>query len=437
MEMVGFLEIGFALIVGLSFAFLLLVFSLFTRQDPPNTPHGSMGWPFCGETLGFLKPHTSYSLGSFLQQHISRYGKVFKSHLFGYPTIVSCDYELNTFILQNEEKLFESSYPKSLTGVVGELSLLIATGDTHKKLRNTIVNFIVTTKSRPDFLHSLENLSISTMESFKRCKQVSFLKEVKKFTFNLIVKHLLSIEPEDPMSLSMLQDFETYMHGFVSFPLNIAGTAYAKAVKARARLSSFLKGMIKERQKRDPGLKYDQDFLDVMMRNWSLSEEETVSVALDILLGGYETTAKLMSLVVYFLGKSPHHFHKFKEEHKAIRENKSAGEVLNWDDYLKMEFTQKVLPMLSGPHLDPLLHENPLDFNPTRWNDQTMGRKVLPFGGGPRHCPGSELAKLEIAFFLHHFVLNFRWKQKADDIPIAYPFVEFRSGLLLEIESTE
>jgi len=35
--------------------------------------------------------------------------------------------------------------------------------------------------------------------------------------------------------------------------------------------------------------------------------------------------------------------------------------------------------------------------------------KVAPFGGGPRLCPGADLAKVEIAFFLHHLVLNYRY----------------------------
>lgn len=39
---------------------------------------------------------------------------------------------------------------------------------------------------------------------------------------------------------------------------------------------------------------------------------------------------------------------------------------------------------------------------------QGTGKKFAPFGGGPRLCPGAELAKVETAFFLHHLVLNFK-----------------------------
>lgn len=33
----------------------------------------------------------------------------------------------------------------------------------------------------------------------------------------------------------------------------------------------------------------------------------------------------------------------------------------------------------------------------------------IPFGGGPRICPGADLAKLEISIFLHCFLLNYKW----------------------------
>ncbi|EPS61944.1 hypothetical protein M569_12848 [Genlisea aurea] len=57
----------------------------------------------------------------------------------------------------------------------------------------------------------------------------------------------------------------------------------------------------------------------------------------------------------------------------------------------------------------------------------------MPFGGGPRLCAGAELAKLEMAIFIHHLVLNFRWKLAGPDMPLAYPFVDFPKGLPISV----
>ncbi|TXG54752.1 hypothetical protein EZV62_020008 [Acer yangbiense] len=464
-----------SIVLALSFAiptlYFLVLHNLLSKQQPRNLPHGTMGWPICGETLTLLKPHRSNSMGTFLQQHCSRYGKVFKSHLFGSPAIVSCDNELNMFILQNEGKLFQASYPKAMHGILGNFSLLVVSRDLHKKLRNVVVSFTGSSKSTPAFLALVENLSISKIDSWAGCKEIPFCKEVREFALNLIVKQLLSIEPGEPQAFKILEDFRTYMKGFISLPVYIPGTPYANAVKARARLSSTVREIIKEREKGsvDEVLIREGDFLDVILSKGGLMDEEIVSIVLDILLGGYETTATLISLIVYFLGHSPIAFQTLKEEHQAIRKIKKDGEPLNWEDYQKMDFTSnviyeamrcgnvvkfvhrkalkdvkfkeywipsgwKVLPMFTGAHMDPSLHDNPSEFNPWRWTDKAMSKKVMPFGGGPRLCPGAELAKVEISFFLHHLVLNYRWKTKADDFPVAYPYVEFTRGLLLEIE---
>ncbi|PKI73717.1 hypothetical protein CRG98_005958 [Punica granatum] len=70
----------------------------------------------------------------------------------------------------------------------------------------------------------------------------------------------------------------------------------------------------------------------------------------------------------------------------------------------------KVLPMFTASHFDPDLHANPMEFDPWRWSkDKGTHKTVTPFGGGAQLCPGYGLAQVELAFFLHHLVLNYRY----------------------------
>uniref|UniRef100_A0A6N2MGE3 Cytochrome P450 724B1 n=1 Tax=Salix viminalis TaxID=40686 RepID=A0A6N2MGE3_SALVM len=436
-----------------------------------NVPKGSFGWPILGETLGFLKPHPSNTIGAFLQDHCSRYGNVFKSHLFFSPTVVSCDQELNYFILQNEGKLFQCSYPKPIHGILGNASMLVAVGDTHKRLRNVAISLVSITKSKPEFLNDIERIAVQILNSWKDKQQVMFCEEARKFSFNVIIKQVLGLTSEEPETGKILEDFLAFMRGLVSIPLYIPGTPYARAVQARSRISSRVKAIIEERRSRNGrscGVR--NDFLEILLSVDTLSEDEKVSFVLDSLLGGYETTSLLMAMVVHLLGQSPTASEQLKLEHEQIRSSKERDEFLNWEDYKKMGFTQnvinealrygnivkfvhrkalkdvkfrdhlipsgwKVLPVFTAVHLDSSVHANALQFHPWRWEaqDQTC-KKFTPFGGGSRCCPGSELAKIEIAFFLHHLLQNFRWTAEDVDQPMAYPYVEFGKGLLINLD---
>lgn len=47
----------------------------------------------------------------------------------------------------------------------------------------------------------------------------------------VVLKFVLNIEPQDPLAPKILEDFLTFMKGFVSIPLYVPGTPYAKAVQ--------------------------------------------------------------------------------------------------------------------------------------------------------------------------------------------------------------
>ncbi|TXG55600.1 hypothetical protein EZV62_020856 [Acer yangbiense] len=439
----GFWVVVFVgIVVGLLLSLILNHFHplLLKLGSGPVTTNlkGSFGWPLLGETLKFLKPHHSNSPGSFLQDHCSRYGKVFRTHLFFSPTIVSCDPELNYFILQNEGKLFQCSYPKPIHGILGNVSMLVAVGDTHKRLRNVALSLVTITKSKPEFLHDIERTAIQILDSWKDKPQVIFCEEARKFTFNVIVKQVLGLTPEEAVTTKILEDFLTFMRGLISLPINIPGTPYARAVKARSRISSTVKAIIEERRNNNNNYNdgdddensekrrnRNSDFLEILLCVDNLSEDEKVSFVLDSLLGGYETTSLLMAMVVHFLAHSP----------TALQQLKVINEALRFGNVVKFVHRKALKDVkFRAVHLDPSLHANADEFHPWRWESQEQTcKKFTPFGGGSRSCPGSELAKVEVAFFLHHLVQNFRTEDDEDQ-PMAYPYVEFQRGLVLNVE---
>lgn len=99
----------------------------------------------------------------------------------------------------------------------------------------------------------------------------------------------------------------------------------------------------------------------------------------------------------------------------------------------------KILPVLAAVHLDSSLYEDPQRFNPWRWKSSgssgglAQSSSFMPYGGGTRLCAGSELAKLEMAVFLHHLVLNFRWELAEPDQAFVFPFVDFPKGLPIRV----
>lgn len=54
---------------------------------------------------------------------------------------------------------------------------------------------------------------------------------MSQFTFNVVVKQVLGLKPDDIETSKILKDFLTFMRGLISFPLYFPGTPYARAVQ--------------------------------------------------------------------------------------------------------------------------------------------------------------------------------------------------------------
>ncbi|KAI3941735.1 hypothetical protein MKX01_018325, partial [Papaver californicum] len=67
----------------------------------------------------------------------------------------------------------------------------------------------------------------------------------------------------------------------------------------------------------------------------------------------------------------------------------------------------RIIIWLRHLHTDPRNYNAPMSFNPDRWNGSAKPGAFQVFGGGARICAGNKLARVQIAFFLHHLTIRY------------------------------
>ncbi|KAL7167441.1 hypothetical protein ACSBR2_037989 [Camellia fascicularis] len=200
--------------------------------------------------------------------------------------------------------------------------------------------------------------------------------------FDLTAKKLITYDPEKS-SENLMENFVAFIHGLISFPLNIPGTAYHKCmqeyqnqpflinaisnlyliqnfefvmtpsllvffdssefVQGRKKAMKMLKSMLQERRAKPR--KQQSDFFDFVLEE--LAKEDTIlteAIALDLmfvlLFASFETTSLAITMATKFLLDHPLVLKALTEDHEAIlrkRENPNSG--LTWKEYKPMTFT--------------------------------------------------------------------------------------------------
>lgn len=446
-------------------------------RSPVNVPPGSKGIPIIGHTLRWYFSISSSHPSSFVDDSARRFGKIFTCSLFGKSTVISADPKFNRYILQNEGTLFKASYPKSFRDLVGSKGLIAIHGDLHRKLHGIAASQMTSEKLKRNFMTDIQIILQRTMGTWKD-RQVLFEDECRKLAISLMANQLLGVSTEHEIN-EMSIHFSDFVDGVLSIPINISGSAYFKAMKARSILISKISKSIEERKNNCNGVP-KSGLLARVLDEENLSEEIIGDFIISLLFAGNETAAKTMSFAVHFLTGCPKAVEQLRVEYDSIRRRRTDQELLTWDDYKSMSFTRcvidetlrlggiaisvfretaeevkfndyvipkgwSVMPFLCAVHLNEEFYKDALSFNPWRWQETDAENKngrnselFIPFGAGGRFCPGAELARLQTSLFLYYFVTKFSWDQLKEDRASYFPSARMVGRLPIHIkERTE
>uniref|UniRef100_M4CY29 Cytochrome P450 90A1 n=1 Tax=Brassica campestris TaxID=3711 RepID=M4CY29_BRACM len=416
------------LLSSITAAFLLLLRR--TRYRRMGLPPGSLGLPLIGETLQLIAAYKTENPEPFVDARVARYGSVFMTHIFGEPTVFSADPETNRFVLQNEGKLFECSYPASICNLLGKHSLLLMKGSLHKRMHSLTMSFANSSIIKDHLMLDIDRLVRFNLDSWS--SRVLLMEEAKKITFELTVKQLMSFDPGE-WSESLRKEYLLVIEGFFSIPLPLFSTTYRKAIKARTKVAEALTVVVmKRREEEEEGEERKKDMLAALLAaEERFSDEEIVDFLVALLVAGYETTSTIMTLAVKFLTETPSALAQLKVVSETLRVANIIGGVFRRATTdveikgYKIPKGWKVFASFRAVHLDPNHFKDARTFNPWRWQGNSVttcpSNVFTPFGGGPRLCPGYELARVALSVFLHRLVTGFSWVPAEKDKLVFFP----------------
>ncbi|KAM7477446.1 hypothetical protein LguiA_025659 [Lonicera macranthoides] len=178
-----------------------------------------------------------------------------------------------------------------------------------------------------------------------------------------------------------------------------------------------------------------------------MNELDIANKILGLLIGGHVIASSACTFILKYLAELPDVYDRVYNEQMELAKKKAPGELLNWDDIQKMKYSWnvaceilrlappfqgtfrealtdfmytgftipkgwKIYWSINSTHKNPEFFPDPLKFDPSRFDGRGPAPYTfVPFGGGPRMCPGKEYARLEILVFMHHLVKRFKWEK--------------------------
>ncbi|CAK7345828.1 unnamed protein product [Dovyalis caffra] len=448
------------LLFFVSFITISLFFIFYSHRSQhnyPNLPPGKLGFPYVGESLEFLSAGWNGHPENFIFDRIAKYSsEIFKTNLLGQPAAVFGGAAGNKFLFSNENKLVVAWWPDSVNKIFPS-SLQTSSKEEAKRMRKLLPQFLKP-EALQRYIGIMDTIAQKHFASgWENKEQVVVFPLAKNYTFWLACRLFVSLE--DPTHIAKFSDpFELLASGIISIPIDLPGTPFNRAIKASNFIRTELVAIIRQRKKdlAEGKASATKDILSHMLlacdeNGKFMNELDIADKILGLLIGGHDTASAACTFIVKYLAELPHIYDAVYKEQMEIAKSKAAGELLNWEDIKKMKYSwnvacevMRISPPLQGAfreaindfifngftipkgwklywstnstHKSPVYFPEPEKFDPTRFEGNGPAPYTfVPFGGGPRMCPGKEYARLEILVFMHNLVKRFKFDKLIQD----------------------
>ena len=409
-----------------------------TKRSLPLPP-GSFGLPVIGETISFLRD------SDFNEKRHKRYGPVFKTHIFGRPTIMMSGADASQFLLTNDNRYFAINWPHTTTVLLGPASLSVQVGGEHVKRRKLLAQAFLP-RALAGYVSTMENITRNYLDKWERTGELTWYPELRKYTFDVACKLLVGTDASSDSHFGEL--FETWCDGLFSVPLPLPWTKFGRALHCREQLLVLIENIVRQRQKQP---KTEQDTLGLLLQarddeGNTLSLQEIKDQVLLLLFAGHETLTSALASMCKLLAQNPEVLAAARVEQRkfASREQLTFEQMkdMTYLDCVMKEVLRLIPPVGGGfrrviqecefngyslpqgwsilyqigkTHQDSSAYTHPSQFDPERFGaeraeDKTKPYSYVPFGGGVRECLGKEFAKLEMKLFAALLLREYDWE---------------------------
>jgi len=369
-------------------------------------PPGQFGLPIIGETLNLVLNQTFFSKKRYQQYETD----IFKTSIFGQKFIFVRGEHYCQFVLQNENKYFQSSPLPNIKKLFGENALSNQTGELHTK-RRKILKQVFTNK----YLDIQEKtIQANTEQYFKKWEKeqtFEWYPELRNYAFDIACSLIIGETNSD-----LNRELKQWSQGLFTFNPRVV----KRALKSRSNILSSLDQIIASAEDRNESAL--TLMLEAEVEGEKLEVEEIKDQLLNLLAAGHETLASGLTSICLVLGKNPslkEQIRKEGEEYqtKVIKETLRqyppvAGgfrRIIEDCSFNGYNFPKDwgLIYEIKETHYSDFLQ--PEQFDPERFQNPRNPYGFIPFGDGERRCLGERLAYLEMKLFTQYLV-NYNWE---------------------------